>query len=414
MKQAAIMSLIGLVSILAASSALAATAAEQIDPRQGADVAVEANAFAADLYAKLAAGKQGNLFFSPYSIHSALAMTYAGARGTTAQQMAATLHYAMPPERMHGAYAGLMRNLNTVPKLDDIEAYKLVVANALWGQKGYPFRPEFLTIARENYQAGLELLDFRTAAEPARLTINAWVEKQTQEKIKDLVPPGAISTDTRLVLTNAIYFKSNWAEKFAKKATKNEPFHVAAGKSVNVPMMRTQERFGYAEADGVKVLELPYMMHSLSMLVLLPEKADGLEKRLTAQNLGAWTRGLANRPVKVWLPRFKVTDQFKLADTLRAMGMAKAFDPKKADFSGMTLSTDEPLCISEVIHKAFVAVDEEGTEAVAATAVMMGVTAMPRPEEPVEFRADRPFIFIIRHNATGAVLFMGRVMDPSR
>jgi len=407
--------LVGLGALLAAAAPGFGKTVERADPRRGAEAAPENNAFAADLYAKLAAAKQGNLFFSPYSIHSALAMTYAGAGGTTAAQMAKTLHYGLPADRMHGTYAALIENLNTSGREGDVEAFKLVVANALWGQKGYPFQPEFLRVARESYRAGLEEVDFIRASEAARGTINAWVEKQTQDRIKDLVPPGVLTADSRLVLTNAIYFKSNWNDQFSKHATKDEPFFVTPEKRVTAPLMHASRRYNYAEADGVKVVELPYLMRRLSMVVLLPAKPEGmadLERKLTAENLAAWSKAAAARPVKLWLPRFKVTDSFRLAEVLQGMGMTEPFDAKKADFSKMT--TNEPLFISEVIHKAFVAVDEEGTEAAAATAVLMAAeSAMPRPEEPVEFRADRPFVFAIRHNLTGAILFMGRVVDPT-
>lgn len=380
-------------------------------------LAKDANDFGIDLYAVLAAQeKDKNLFFSPWSIHAALSMTSEGARNQTAAQMAKVLRLPGEQEKLAPLYGQWMKLLNNpAPWVDKKPPYELVAANALWGQKGYPFQVAFTDTLKKHYDAGLSELDFKAATEDARQTINGWVEKQTKDKIKDLIPQGALSPESRLVLTNAIYFKAGWAEKFEKSNTKNEPFFVAGGKQVEVPLMYQQDRFGYAETEAIQALQLPYRGWELSMLVLLPKAKDGLaavEKELSAANMAKWTADLRTRPVKVHLPRFKTTTSFMLGKTLTGMGMADAFDPAKADFSGMT--TQERIWIGEVIHKAFVDVNEEGTEAAAATAVMMVGSAMPRPEEPAVFRADHPFIFVIRHNASGSVLFMGRVNDPGR
>jgi len=381
------------------------------------------NAFALDLYGRLAFGEEGNLFFSPASIHTALSMTYAGAAGKTAEQMAEVLR--LPPgEAAHRVYGEILGDLNTpkkvrawardVDKPISVPAYELVVANALWGQDGYPFKAAFTQLVEKHYGAGLSSVDYVQAAEAARTTINDWVEKQTQGRIKDLIPPGVLNAMTRLVLTNAIYFKSQWAEQFSERATKDGDFRLGDGKSVKVPMMRQQEKFGYLETDAFQALEMPYKAGELSMVVLLPKAVDGLaafEKGLTADKLAGWMGGLKRREVKVTLPKWKMTSQFGLADMLKKMGMTDAFAPGTADFSGMT--TAEKLFISAVIHKAFFEVDEEGTEAAAATAVAIAATAMPpQPAEPKVFKADHPFLYLIRHRPTDLVLFMGRVANP--
>ncbi len=371
------------------------------------------NAFAFDLYAHLAK-KDGNLFFSPYSIESALAMTYAGARGRTAEQMEDVLRLPWSQDKLHPAFADLTKLFNRPPEdRKGKPVYQLTVANALWGQKGFPFRKEYIALVKKHYGAGLSTLDFVRKPAKSCSTINKWVEKQTKDKIKDLIPRGAIHKLTRLILTNAVYFKSGWVEEFDEKNTKDRPFTTAAGKKVTVPLMHQEHRFMYAETDELQVVLLPYDSHELSMVVLLPRKADGLPavmEDLDADAMNKLTSGVRNELVQLYLPKFKFTAQFRLGETLQKMGMTDAFGPK-ADFGGMT--TAEKLAISEVIHKAFVAVDEKGTEAAAATAVMMVGTAMPpQPPKPKVFRADHPFVFAIRHNRTNAILFMGRVTNP--
>lgn len=385
-------------------------------------VAQSSNAFAFDLYAKLAADKKGNLFFSPSSIDTALAMTHAGAAGNTADQMAKTLHFTLPPELLDSGFAELLGILNKPPQAEDLGdtsgkplkrlAYELVVANALWGQKGFAFKPDFTQRLKKSYGAGLNEADFATSDEATK-TINDWVADQTKDRIKDLIAKGLLSGNTRLVLTDAIYFKSNWATKFEKDATKDEPFKLSPDKSVDVPMMHQIEHFSYADNDDLQVVELPYNANALSMVIILPRKADGLagvEKNLTNANIGKWLKELKRTEVDLTMPKFKFSSDFGLADTLKAMGMTDAFDANKADFSGMT--DKEKLFISAVIHKAFVAVDEEGTEAAAATAVIMDSGGSFKPEEAKVFKADHPFIFMIRHNSTGAILFMGRMVNP--
>ena len=377
-----------------------------VDPQKDqAAVVLGNNGFALELYAKLC-GREGNLFLSPFSISTALAMTYAGARGETEAQMAKVLHFALGQKRLHPAFEELITGLYAEKKK---QGYQLVVANALWGQEGYGFLKEFLELTRTYYGAGLHELDFKGATEPARKTINTWVERKTKGKIKDLIKPGVLSALTRLVLTNAIYFKGDWASKFKEGETKESPFTLLSGKKVTVPMMNQTEEFKYMEDEKLQALELPYVGDKLSMVVFLPRKIDGLgdlEKSLTVESLSKWLRALRKRKVIVLLPKFKMTSEFGLADVLRSLGMTDAFSLPPADFSGMDGKKD--LFISAVIHKAFVEVNEEGTEAAAATAVVMGLTAV-MPEQPPVFRADHPFTFIIRETESNSILFMGRV-----
>jgi serpin B len=372
------------------------------------------NEFAFDLYAKLRADKDGNLFFSPQSISTALAMTYAGARGDTAKQMAGVLHFDLPPGKLHPAQAALLNYLNAIGQRGDV---KLSVANRLWGQQGYKFLKDFTTLLKSEYGAGLEQLDF-AQSEAARQTINAWVEKATADKIKDLIPDGVLDSLTRLVLTNAVYFKGDWEEAFDKKLTKPHDFHLTAtSKAEGVPLMFQKHDYRYAQGkfaadQGLKLIELPYKGNELSMVVLLPDEIDGLaklEKNLTADNVQKWLDAAQTTEVKLWLPKFKMTDEFQLGNILSAMGMTDLFDRMKADLSGMDDKKD--LFVSAVLHKAFVDVNEQGTEAAAATGAVVTLKAAV-PQETPTFRADHPFVFLIRDNATGAILFMGRVVDP--
>ncbi len=401
-----------MVRLLAAALVLAVTAcfpaaARLEEPAKAPEgtAADSVNDFALDLYARLR-GEEGNLFFSPHSISTALAMTYAGARGETARQMADVLSFHAEGERLHLGFGELQRSLAAGK---EEKGYELTVANALWGQKGYGFLKEFLELTGKHYGAGLREMDFRGAAEDARKTINSWVEEKTRDRIKDLIKPGVLNSMTRLVLTNAIYFKGDWARQFDEKATRDAPFWLTQEKKADVPMMFHRARFKYAEMDSLQCLELPYVGEELSMVVLLPKERTGLgklEASLNRENLERWVGRMHRMKVSVHLPKFKLTRQFQLGGTLKAMGMTDAFSDR-ADFSGMNGKRD--LFISAVIHKAFVEVNEEGTEAAAATAVVIQVTSI-QPE--TVFRADHPFIFLIRDTRSGAILFMGRVSDP--
>jgi serpin B len=336
-------------------------------------------------------------------------MTYAGARGNTETQIAQVLHFAPGQERLHATFAALETRLNSIQKEGHIW---LSVANSLWPQKRYPFLQEYLALIRERYGVVITVVDYTTEAETARKMINEWVETRTESKIAELIKPGVLNPLTRLVLVNAIYFKGNWASKFDAKVTDNAPFWVTATNSISVPTMNQTRKLLYAQADGIQILELPYAGNDLSMIVLLPKKVDGLaelQEAMTPERLEKWTSNLEETEVVVFLPRFKMTSEFRLDATLASMGMPDAFDDAKANFAGMDGRPDW-LYIAAVLHKASVDVNEEGTEAAAATAVVIATKSFPQP--PVVFRADHPFIFLIRDNVTHSILFFGRVVKP--
>ena len=363
------------------------------------------NQFALELYQQLRSGDE-NLFFSPTSISVALAMTYAGAAGETQAEMARTLHFDMPNAQLHESMHAFQGFWATPDKDTGI---RLNLANRLWGQRGFQFLPTFLDVTRNSYGAELVQLNFADS-ENSRQTINTWVEKQTEKKIVDLIPDGFLSSDTQLVLTNAVYFHGNWAEQFNREYTKDQDFQLNTTAKVKVPMMHRTGKCRYSAIDNLQVLELPYGDGSLSMIVLLPKAVDGLEgleAQLNLENLQRWMQSVKpDNRLEISLPRFKTTAEFDMKRTLQAMGMRSAFEVNGADFSGMTGGRD--LFISRVVHKAFVDVNEEGTEAAAATAVGMSMVSMP----PM-FIADHPFIFMIRDNRNGALLFVGRITNPA-
>ncbi len=374
-----------------------------------ADVARAINAFALDLYHQLQ-DEQGNLFLSPFSTSTALAMVYAGARGETGAQIADVLHLPFEQESLHEAFGSLIDALNAAGGED----FELATANALWGQEGFPFREEFLELIASDYGGGLEEVDFFGDTEGARQTINAWVEEQTHDKILDLIPRDALHASTVLVLTNAIYFKGDWIHRFDPADTCPALFTPLVGEDLYVDMMHQTARFRYMNRDGFQVLEMPYAGDRLSMVVLLPEES-GTSTMDVAQiptDLGNWLEGLSEERVAVSFPKFEITTGFGLANVLRDMGMTDAFSDA-ADLSGMARAD---LQIQKVIHKAFVGVGEEGTEAAAATAITFGLTSafrIPAPP-PVRFVADHPFHFLIRDNESGAILFVGRLTDPPK
>ena len=374
---------------------------------------VEGNsAFAFDLYQYLR-DEDGNLFYSPFSISLALAMTYAGARGETEDQMAETLQFLLSQEKLHPAFNALdllLASRGESAEGKDDKGFRLNIVNAIWGQKDYEFLAEFLDVLAENYDAGLRLLDFINAPEESRITINDWVSEQTEGRIKDLIPQGAIDALTRLVLTNAIYFNAAWLNPFEENLTDDAAFHLLGGGEVTVPMMRQTESFGYAEGEGYQTVELLYDGGELSMVILLPEigRFEALEDSLDSDYVDSILRGVDYGQVALTMPKFEFESEFGLVDTLDNMGMPAAFSAQ-ADFSGMNGTRD--LVITDILHKAFVSVDEAGTEAAAATAVIIGEKAMPG--EPVEVTVDRPFVFLIRDIETDSILFVGRVMNPS-
>jgi serpin B len=370
--------------------------------------------FAFDLYQILRQEQTGNLFYSPYSISAALAMTYAGARGETERQMAQALDFLLGQDRLPPAFHALEQALASRgdgASGKDGQGFRLNIANALWGQEDQPFLPEFLDVLQANYGAGLQLVDFVHAAEQARLTINDWVSDETEGRIEDLIPAGVLDAATRLVLTNAVYFNAAWAKPFEPDQTRDGAFHLLDGSQVTVPMMNQTESLGYAQGDGYQAVELLYDGGELSMVILLPDAGtfQDFEGSLDAGRVAAILADLSGRQVDLTLPRFEFESQVNLNDALAALGMTDAFTGD-ADFSGMTGARD--LFISAVLHKAFVSVDESGTEAAAATAVVMELLSAPL--NPVQVTVDHPFLFLIRDVPTGTILFVGRVVDPSQ
>ena len=373
---------------------------------------VEGNtAFALDLY-QILRGEEGNLIFSPYSISLALAMTYAGSRGETEHQMADTLHFTLSQSQLHPAFN--MVDLELASRGEDVdeqlgEAFRLNIANSIWGQRGYDFLPEFLDVLALNYGAGLRLVDYMEAPEEARQIINHWVSDLTEERIKDLIPQGAIDPVTKLVLANAIYFNAGWFYPFEEGQTRDGDFNLLGGGQVSVPRMSQSKILGYAEGEGYQAVALPYVGGEMAMVVLLPrvDYFEVFEDSLSSEFLSDILQSLEMRDVALTMPKYEFESSFQLSDKLIEMGMPNAFGD--ADFSGMTGTRE--LFISEVVHKAFISVDEEGTEAAAATAVIMPVLAAPTPA--VEVTIDRPFIYMIRDLQTGTILFVGRVLNPA-
>jgi len=338
-------------------------------------------------------------------------MAYAGGRGQTAQEMAKVMHFGVPANKLGAQSAGLIGLLNGQ---GDHRDYELAMANAMWGQKGFPFSAEYQGMLARDFKAELRTLDFRQS-EPARQEINRWVSDQTRGKIEDLIPSGGINPATRLVLTNAVYFKAKWDHQFKAEATKPGSFKVGGGDAQDVPMMHLTASFHFMKADGMSALEMPYAGGALSMIAFLPDEAKGLgeiEKKMDGETLSRWIKQLqSQRPAEVVVsfPKFKMTRELELGKTLGAMGMKLPFSGA-ADFSGMVSSGSDRILISEAFHKAFVDVNEEGTEAAAATGLVMRATAMLA--QPPVFNADHPFMFLIRENQSGTILFMGRVVDP--
>ncbi|XXY46683.1 serpin family protein [Sorangium sp. So ce269] len=365
--------------------------------------------FALALYQQLA-GMPGNLFYSPYSMSSALAMTYAGARGATETEMAGALRFTLPQERLHPAFNALdlaLARRGQGAEGKDGEGFRLNVANALWGQVGSSFAPSFLDVLAESYGAGLHVVDFAQAPDEARGIINGWVAERTEDRIKDILPEGAIQPATRLVLTNAVYFNAAWQFPFDEEETAPGDFTLVDGTAVSVPMMNGSAQVGYGEGDGYEALELPYDGGELSMVLVLPAEGGDLEAGLDRERLEGVIGSLGTRSVTMTLPKFKFESTLDLVPQLVELGMPIAFTGR-ADFSG--IDGQGGLFISDVLHKAFVSVDEAGTEAAAATAVVIGETSAP---EPATIRFDRPFLLFIRDIETGAILFVGRVMNPS-
>ncbi len=377
--------------------------------------------FAFDLYAALRESADGNLLFSPFSVSQALAMTYTGAEGHTRAQMAEVLGFDIDGSALNGAFSQLTADLTergTAPADPDRGevAQALHVANGLWGEQTFPFSDAFLSELSEYYGAGLQETDFINAPEDARDEINGWVEEQTENRIQDIVPEGAIDSATRLVLANAIYFYGGWAETFDAENTSDEDFHLLDGSTVTVPLMFQHESYWYTAGDGFQIIEIPYARSGLAFTVILPDEGafESVESELNAAALGDAVGQVVWTDIELYLPSFEFEFTAGLGEILQSMGMTDAFDPGTADFSGMVDGdVPDPLFIGDVLHKAFISVDEDGTEAAAATAVLMLAGSAPgEPAEPIEVRIDRPFIFAIRDVQTGTILFLGRVLDP--
>ncbi|MBS7617293.1 serpin family protein [Candidatus Bathyarchaeota archaeon] len=364
------------------------------------------NQFAFDLYSELSKTERGNIFFSPYSIFSAIAMTYEGARGQTADEIKSVFHF---PEIsiLRSNFAAIYNSINR-----KTDAYELKTGNALWVQQDYPLLESYISIVEQYYGGKAVNLDFIKETEESRQTINSFIEEQTNGKIKDLIPPGYLDSMTRLILTNAIYFKGTWTWEFDKSETREEDFKITPTQVVKVPMMYMKPDeavFNYADLGELQILELPYKGEEISMLILLPtENLDAIESSLTAEKLNEWRSKMQETKLdEIYLPKFKIDAKYFLKNALSAMGMPTIFSPGKADLSGM--SGNRELFVGFVIHQAHIEVNEEGTEAAAATAVGVELTAItPR----TVFRADHPFIFIVQQKNTGNILFLGRVVNP--
>jgi serpin B len=376
-------------------------------------LAKSSNAFGLDVYARARAEK-GNLAISPFSIHAALAMTWAGARGETAAQMKKVLH--LESERALDVAGSLIKDYGAPDQKVTVR-----IADRLFGDKAYAFEQPYLAHVRQAFGVPLERVDFQHAAPAARGQINDWVAKETEGRIKDLIPPAGITPETRLVLTNAIYFLGEWATPFKKEQTSPAPFFTSATDKKDVPTMHATEEFHFAATDGVKLADLPYEGGSLGLTIVVPDAVDGLdalEAKLTPEVLDRWLGAAADTRVNLSLPRLEIAPAaaLSLGDTLATMGMPLAFDRTAADFTGIARPArqEDRLFISKVFHKAFVKVDEKGTEAAAATGVVMATPKIARvPKPAVELKADHPFLYLIRDLRSGLVLFMGRVADPA-
>ncbi len=413
-----IISLIVLVAVIVIGALLYKPASETPPPAppvddsgatdQGVASVIEANnQFALEFYQQIKDGEE-NIFFSPYSISTALAMTYEGARGQTAQEMQSVFHFPEEDSIRRPAMAKIYNQINQEDK-----EYELYTANALWAQEDYSFLDEYINLIDQYYGGRVTNLDFIKETEKSRKTINDWVAQQTKDKILDLIPAGVLNELTRLVLTNAIYFKEQWLIQFDEENTTEEDFRVSPEKTIKVPMMSLTDgeiEFNYLETEKLQILEMPYDGEELSMLVLLPQEDSlvTLEESLNLDNLAQWREMLSQQPVNVFMPKFTFETKYFLNQDLQEMGMPTAFS-MQADFSGMDGTKD--LFISKVIHQAFIEVNEEGTEAAAATAVVIELKSVG-PSVAV-FRADHPFIFLIQDNQSGNILFLGRVVNPS-
>jgi serpin B len=373
------------------------------------------NAFAFDFYHQVQ-GSSGNLIYSPYSISLAAAMLFGGAGGETASQMADAMRFTLPPGQLHPAINALSLDLSKRPeeskKIDRKNPMQLYIANAVWGQQDYPFEKDYLDLLAVNYGTGVRVVDFAADPESTRKQINDWVNRATKDKIKDILPPGALDPSTRMILANAIYFKAAWEEAFVKKLTSDAPFTLLDGTQIQVPTMETDGSIPVrvGSGDGYQMVALPYKGNLAEMVIILPDQGgfELVESTLDAAKFADILDELSPGDLTLYMPKFEFTDDFDLKQVLSAMGMPLAFDIDNADFSGITKS--ERLYAQQALHKAYVLVNEEGTEAAAASIIIMMPASLPMP--PQELRIDRPFIFVIRDVPTGTILFVGRVLNP--
>lgn len=424
MKRAAALFL-SLILVLTLASCVQPVSAAELKsdkPRQTSPVVSQSDlddlvkgnsAFSFNLY-QLLKEKDGNLFYSSYSISQALAMTYGGARAQTEMEMAAAMQFLLAQGQLHPAFNKLDMELakrGQGAKGQDEKGFRLKVVNAIWGQKDFKFLSAYLDLLAENYGAGLRIVDYIKSPEPSRQIINQWVSEQTEGKIKDLLPTGAINELTRLVLTNAIYFNAAWASQFRKESTVEGKFTLLNNSQVSAAMMKQRHSFPYAEGDSYQAVQLPYDGGELAMIILLPKAGQFkiFETGLDNQKVSQIIQSLKVNEVDLTMPKFKIEAELGLKQTLSQLGMRVAFDAAQADFSGMDGAKD--LYITDVVHKAYVSVDENGTEAAAATGVIVGTTGMPAEIKTMSI--DRPFVFLIRDIKTGSVLFVGRVMNPA-
>jgi serpin B len=384
---------------------------EPVSEEVAAAVFDDLDAFTVDFFAR--ASGTDNAVLSPASVALALGMVHAGARGETAEEIGKALHLSRPDAEVHGALATALSRWNA-----EHESYELAVVNRLFGEKTVPFQPGYLELTGTVFGAPLEPTDFAGSPEAARQRINGWVEQQTHDRIKDLMPVGAVTPATRLVLVNAVYFKAAWRDPFSESATQDQSF-VAPSGTKKVPMMRKVDHYAHKSVPeaGLSVIHLPYEGDGFEMVIVLPDDPKGLaavEKAMSAEALASWLEAGKWPRVDLQLPKFKIemSEPLRLSGILRAMGIERAFDHTRADFTKMA-PADAQLEISEGFHKAFIEVDEKGTEAAAATALGMRAGSAPPTDEPIPFVADHPFLYLIRDTKTDATLFMGRVVDPS-
>ncbi len=396
----------------------APSAAPAVDPPSKEamqKLAKSTNKFGIDLFKKVSETQKENLVVSPASVSTALTMTWGGAKNETAAQMKKVLAFEGEPASIMETSGKLAASLTSSSR-----PVTFRIANQLFGEKTYTFDAGYLASTEKAFGAPIERVDFIEGFEPARVHINGWVEGKTEKRIKDLIPPRGVDADTRLVLVNTIYFLGDWSEPFEKDSTRPMAFQTSASKKLDVPTMNRTGSYKIASKDGVTALELPYKGGDMSMMIIVPDAVDGIaaaQKKLTAESIADLASAM--QPERVWasIPKFEVNpaESVPLKDVLSALGMPIAFDREKADFTGIANppAKADRLVISQVFHKAFIKVDEKGTEAAAATSVNMARAGSAAPAKPREFKADRPFLFVIRDNASGLVLFMGRVTNPA-